>query len=196
MASNNKVRDSGPSADEFLKPSEELGSALQPSSPSASPSSWGSASSTEEQDLGKCSHCGRTFLSLRLQRHSTVCGRMQGAKRKVFDSSRARAKGTELEQYLNWKEPATAKTEPPRKSTWRQKHESFIRTLRHARQVQQVIARGGNPSDLPPILPAENPDYVQCPHCSRHFAPKVAERHIPKCKTIKNRPPPPRRHNS
>ncbi|XP_075804653.1 zinc finger C2HC domain-containing protein 1C isoform X2 [Microtus pennsylvanicus] len=197
MASNNKVRDSGPPADEFLKPSEELGSALQASSPSASPSSLGSGSSTEEPELSKCSHCGRSFLSLRLQRHSTVCGKMQGSKRKVFDSSRARAKGTELEQYLNWKGPATAaKTEPPRKSTWRQKHESFIRTLRHARQVQQVIARGGNPSDLPPILPAENPDYVQCPHCSRHFAPKVAERHIPKCKTIKNRPPPPRRHDS
>lgn len=109
MASNNKVRDSGPSADEFPKPSEELGSALQPSSLSASPSSWGSASSTEEPELGKCSHCGRTFLSLRLQRHSTVCGRMQGSKRKVFDSSRARAKGTELEQYLNWKGPATTK---------------------------------------------------------------------------------------
>lgn len=109
MASNNKVRDSGPSADEFPKPSEELGSALQPSSLSASPSSWGSASSTEEPELGKCGHCGRTFLSLRLQRHSTVCGRMQGSKRKVFDSSRARAKGTELEQYLNWKGPATTK---------------------------------------------------------------------------------------
>lgn len=93
--------------------------------------------------------------------------------------------------------PFTLQAEPPpRKSTWRQRHESFIRTLRHARQVQQVIARGGDPSDLPSILPAENPDYVQCPHCSRHFAPKVAERHIPKCKTIKNRPPPPRRHDS
>ena len=86
--------------------------------------------------------------------------------------------------------------EPPQKSNWRQKHESFIRTLRQAREVQQVIAKGGNPSDLPPILPAENPDYIQCPHCSRHFAPKVAERHIPKCKTIKNRPPPPRKHYS
>lgn len=196
MASNNRTRDSGPAADEFSQPSEELGSALPASSLSGRPDSSGSSASTEEPELGKCSHCGRTFLSLRLQRHSTVCGRVQGSKRKVFDSSRARAKGTELEQFLNWKGPDTAKTEPPRKSTWRQKHESFIRTLRHARQVQQVIARGGNPSDLPPVLPAENPDYVQCPHCSRHFAPKVAERHIPKCKTIKNRPPPPRRHDS
>lgn len=92
--------------------------------------------------------------------------------------------------------PFTLQAEPPQKSNWRQKHESFIRTLRQAREVQQVIAKGGNPSDLPPILPAENPDYVQCSHCSRHFAPKVAERHIPKCKTIRNRPPPPRKHNS
>nr|BAC29503.1 unnamed protein product [Mus musculus] len=201
MASNSKIRDqdAGPSADAFFQPAEELGSTLQESSRSGTPGSSGSSSSTEEPELAKCSHCGRSFLSLRLQRHSTVCGKMQGSKRKVFDSSRARAKGTELEQYLNWRGPATAKAEtppPPRKSTWRQKHESFIRTLRHARQVQQVIARGGNPSDLPSILPADNPDYVQCPHCSRHFAPKVAERHIPKCKTIKNRPPPPRRHDS
>lgn len=196
MASNRKVRDSATPAEEFSKPSEELGSTPQASSLSGTPASSESSSSTEEPELGKCSYCGRTFLWLRLQRHSAVCGKMQGSRRKVFDSSRARAKGTELEQFLNWKGPATAKTEPPRKSTWRQKHESFIRTLRHARQVQQVIARGGNPSDLPPVLPAENPDYVQCLHCSRHFAPKVAERHIPKCKTIKNRPPPPRRYDS
>lgn len=200
MASNSKIRDhdSGlSSADAGFQPAEELGNALRASSLSRTPGSSGSSSSTEEPKLAKCSHCGRSFLSLRLQRHSTVCGKMQGSKRKVFDSSRARAKGTELEQYLNWRGPAPAKAEPPpRKSTWRQRHESFIRTLRHARQVQQVIARGGDPSDLPSILPAENPDYVQCPHCSRHFAPKVAERHIPKCKTIKNRPPPPRRHDS
>ncbi|XP_036061350.1 zinc finger C2HC domain-containing protein 1C [Onychomys torridus] len=196
MASNNRIPDAGPSADEISQPSEEPGSALRASCPPGRPDSSGSSASTEEPELGKCGHCGRSFLLLRLQRHSTVCGRAQGAKRKVFDSSRARAKGTELEQYLNWKGPDPAKTEPPRKSTWRQKHESFIRTLRHARQVQQVIARGGNPSDLPPVLPAENPDYVQCPHCSRHFAPTVAERHIPKCKTLKNRPPPPRRRAS
>nr|XP_045010781.1 zinc finger C2HC domain-containing protein 1C isoform X1 [Jaculus jaculus] len=202
MASNNKIRDraSGPLAEQFPQPSEEVGSALRVSNPSSSlfrtPSSLGSSCSSEAAELGKCHHCGRTFLLLRLERHSTVCGRMQRSKRKVFDSSRARAKGTELEQYLNWKGPATAKVEAPTKSTWRQKHESFIRTLRQARQTQQVIAKGGNPSDLPPTLPAENPDYVQCPHCSRHFAPKVAERHVPKCKTIKNRPPPPRKHDS
>lgn len=200
VASNNKIRDqvSGPSMERFSQPSEVPSSASWGSTRdpglSRGPDDSGASSSTEEPELGECSHCGRKFLLLRLERHSNACSRMQGSKRKVFDSSRARAKGTELEQYLNWKGPASVKAEPPRKSNWRQKHESFIRTLRQAREVQQVIAKGGNPSDLPPIEPAENPDYLQCPHCSRHFAPKVAERHIPKCKTIKNRPPPPRKH--
>ncbi|XP_062037102.1 zinc finger C2HC domain-containing protein 1C [Lepus europaeus] len=198
-ANSNKIKDGvlGPSTEEVSQTSEAPDGAFQglgaDSSPCRAPGSSGSSCS-EEPELGQCSHCGRTFLLLRLERHSNVCSRVQGSRRKVFDSSRARAKGTELEQYLNWKGPASVKPEPPRKSNWRQKHESFIRTLRQAREVQQAIAKGGNPSDLPPILPAENPDYIQCPHCSRHFAPKVAERHVPKCKTIKNRPPPPRKH--
>ncbi|XP_057588165.1 zinc finger C2HC domain-containing protein 1C [Hippopotamus amphibius kiboko] len=202
VASNNKIRDrvSGPLKGKFCQASEAPLRALWRSTSNSSlpraPDSLGSSCSTEEPELGECSHCGRKFLLLRLERHSNICCRMQGSKRKVFDSSRARAKGTELEQYLNWKGPVSVKAEPPHKSNWRQKHESFIRTLRQAREVQEVIAKGGNPSDLPPILPTENPDYIQCPHCSRHFAPKVAERHIPKCKTIKNRPPPPRKHYS
>ncbi|KAM5274674.1 zinc finger C2HC domain-containing protein 1C [Ctenodactylus gundi] len=200
VASNNKIRDQALAPPvEFFWPLEEPSSTMQgftSSRPSRAPGSSGSSCPAEEPELGKCSYCGRTFLLLRLERHSAVCSRMKGSKRKVFDSSRARAKGTELEQYLNWKGPTSDKVEPPRKSNWRQRHESFIRTLRQAREVQQVIAKGGNPSDLPPIQPAENPDYVQCPHCSRRFAPKVAERHIPKCKTIKNRPPPPRKHDN
>lgn len=201
VANNNKIRDQASGqVKKFSQPTEAPGSAWPGSTSnsnlSRAPHSSGSSCSTEEPELGKCSHCGRKFLLLRLERHSNVCSRMQGSKRKVFDSSRARAKGTELEQYLNWKGPASVKAEAPRKSNWRQKHESFIRTLRQAREVQRVIAKGGNPADLPPILPAENPDYIQCPHCSRHFAPKVAERHIPKCKTIKNRPLPPRKHSS
>nr|XP_001098038.3 zinc finger C2HC domain-containing protein 1C isoform X1 [Macaca mulatta] len=202
VASNNKIRDrvSEPSMEKFSPPSETPGGALQGSARNSSlsmaPDSSGSSGSTEEPQLGECSHCGRKFLLFRLERHSNICSRIQGSKRKVFDSSRARAKGTELEQYLNWKGPASAKAEPPRKNNWRQKHESFIHTLRQAREVQQVTAKGENRSHLPPILPAENPDYIQCPHCSHHFAPKVAEQHIPKCKTIKNRPPPPRKHYS
>ncbi|XP_055989757.1 zinc finger C2HC domain-containing protein 1C [Sorex fumeus] len=202
VANNNRMQDqgSGPLMDTlFFQPSEAaLGAgqgSFSNSSLSRASDSSSSDCSTREPELGECIHCGRRFLLPRLERHSNICSRMQASKRKVFDSSRARAKGTELEEYLNWKGSAAfVKAEPPPKSNWRQKHESFIRTLRQAREIQQVIAKGGKPSELPPIPPAENPDYVQCPHCSRHFAPKVAERHVPKCKTIKNRPPPPRKH--
>lgn len=115
VTNNNKIRDqaSGQVNEKFPQPPEVPGSALPgPTSNSnwfRAPHSSGSSCSTGEPELGKCSHCGRNFLLLRLERHSNVCSRMQGSKRKVFDSSRARAKGTELEQYLNWKGPASVK---------------------------------------------------------------------------------------
>lgn len=50
---------------------------------------------------------------------------------------------------------------------------------------------GGRLADLPPPPVSVNPDYVQCPHCGRNYAPNVAERHIPKCVNIQNKPRPP-----
>ncbi|XP_075704630.1 uncharacterized protein LOC142710028 [Rhinoderma darwinii] len=140
------------------------------------------------QQLVPCLWCGRRFTEHRLQRHRAVCERTHGATRKVFDSSKARAKGTDLEQYLH---KGRAPAPQVREIGWRQKHESFLRTIRQARVVQDVVARGGKISDLPPHPPQENPDYVACPHCSRRFAPRAAERHIPKCENIKSRPRPP-----
>ncbi|NXA50391.1 ZC21C protein, partial [Nothocercus julius] len=200
VASNSKIRE--------RKPAEDLGSSSEPvSKHSPSPSAlsdqesgdhpasellYTQATSTVEQgELGRCSFCGRKFLCTRLEKHTNICSKSQGSKRKVFDSSKARARGTELEQYRQWKSSESPQDEPPRRSNWRQKHESFIQTLRQARRVQHVLSKGGKVSELPPLPPVENPDYVSCPYCSRRFAPKVAERHIPKCKTIKHRPPPP-----
>ncbi|XP_040188751.1 zinc finger C2HC domain-containing protein 1C isoform X2 [Rana temporaria] len=144
-----------------------------------------------EEDLVPCDLCGRRFMVHRLEKHMQVCQKMLNSKRKVFDSSKARAKGTDLEQYLHTK--GRTKDPPPqvKGSSWRQKHESFIRNIRQARVVQDVVSKGGKPSDVPPPPPDENPDYVTCPHCSRRFAPRPAERHIPMCATIKNRPCPP-----
>lgn len=80
---------------------------------------------------------------------------------------------------------------PPRKNNWKQKHEALIRIMSQARQAQQTLTKERKVSDLPPLPPIENSDYVACTYCRRKFAPRVAERHIPKCKNIKNRPPPP-----
>ncbi|NXF47043.1 ZC21C protein, partial [Oceanites oceanicus] len=200
VASNSKIRDRIPM--EHLGSCSELALKCSPSPsalsdrdssnhPPAEVLYMQTATAVEQGGLGQCSFCGRKFLCTRLEKHTSICGKSQGSKRKVFDSSRARARGTELEQYQQWKSSERPQNKPPRKNNWRQKHEVFIQTLRQARQVQQVLSKGGKVSDLPPLPPIENPDYVACPYCRRRFAPQAAERHIPKCKTIKNRPPPP-----
>ncbi|XP_066043001.1 zinc finger C2HC domain-containing protein 1C [Chamaea fasciata] len=150
------------------------------------------AASAAEQVLGQCSFCKRKFLCTRLEKHMSICGKNQVSKRKVFDSRKARARGTELEQYQQWKSSRSPQSKtPPRKNNWKQKHEALIHTMSQARQGQQTLAKGRKVSDLPPLPPNENPDRVACTYCGRKFAPQVAERHIPKCKNIKNRPPPP-----
>ncbi|XP_019407354.1 PREDICTED: zinc finger C2HC domain-containing protein 1C isoform X1 [Crocodylus porosus] len=202
VASNNKIRDHIPLESLASRPELVLNYSQAPSAAAlshqdlshyqaAEPLYVQAPTAAEQGELGQCGLCRRQFLCFRLEKHMNICSKNQGSKRKVFDSSKARAKGTELEQFRQWKASDIPQDEPPQTNNWRQKHEYFIRTLRQARQVQQVLSRGGKLSDLPPLSPVENPDYVSCPHCSRRFAPKVAERHIPKCKTIKNRPPPP-----
>ncbi|NXL90402.1 ZC21C protein, partial [Alectura lathami] len=199
-ASNNKIRDRAPV--QRLASCSEPASKHSPS-PSA-PSDHGcgdhlpaemqymtAASPMEQGELRQCSYCGRKFLCTRLKKHMSICSKSQGSKRKVFDSSKARARGTDVEAFRQWKSSERPQDSPPRRNNWRQKHEAFIQTLRQARQVQQVLSKGGKVSSLPPLPPIENPDYVACPYCRRRFAPQVAERHVPKCKNIKSRPPPP-----
>ena len=77
----------------------------------------------------------------------------------------------------------TAVTTKP-SGNWRSKHEDFIKTIRAAKEMQAHLAKGGKLSDLPPPPPSENPDYVQCPHCSRRFNGAAAARHIPLCKNM------------
>ncbi|NWX37571.1 ZC21C protein, partial [Notiomystis cincta] len=149
-------------------------------------------SAGEQQGLRQCSFCKRKFLCTRLEKHMSICGKKQDSKRKVFDSSKARTRGTELEQYQRQKSSKSPQSKtPPRKNNWKQKHEALIHIVSQARQVQQILTKGGKASDLPPLPPIENPDYVACTYCGRKFAPRAAERHIPKCKNIRNRPPPP-----
>uniref|UniRef100_A0A8B9LXR6 Zinc finger C2HC-type containing 1C n=1 Tax=Accipiter nisus TaxID=211598 RepID=A0A8B9LXR6_9AVES len=200
VASNSKIRDHEPM--EHLASCSKLGPKCSPSPSALLDRKSGdhlsaevlymqAASAVEQGELRQCSFCGRKFLSTRLEKHTSICSKSQGSKRKAFDSSKARARGTELEEYQQWKSSERPQNTPPRRNNWRQKHEVFIQTLRQARQVQQVLSKGGKVSDLPPLPPIENPEYVACPYCRRRFAPQAAERHIPKCKTIKNRPPPP-----
>ncbi|XP_050831551.1 zinc finger C2HC domain-containing protein 1C [Serinus canaria] len=160
--------------------------------PSAEMPHMQAASAVEEEGFGQCSFCKRKFLCARLEKHMSICGKNQDSKRKVFDSSKARARGTELEKYQQQKSSRSPQSKtPPRKNNWKQKHEALIHIMSQARQVDQILSKERKVSGLPPLPPIENPDYVACTYCGRKFAPRVAERHIPKCKNIRNRPPPP-----
>ncbi|KAM3670390.1 zinc finger C2HC domain-containing protein 1C [Ammospiza maritima maritima] len=162
--------------------------------PSAEMPHMQAASAVEQEGFGQCSFCKRKFLCERLEKHMSICGKNQDSKRKVFDSSKARARGTELEQYQQQQQQSSRSPQsktPPRKNNWKQKHEALMHIMSQARQVEQTLAKGSKVSGLPPLPPIDNPDYIACTYCGRKFAPRAAERHIPKCKNIRNRPPPP-----
>ena len=55
-----------------------------------------------------------------------------------------------------------------------------------------MVARGEDPRQANiPGYNSEPSDYVRCPHCSRTFSPQAAERHIPRCQHVVNKPRPP-----
>lgn len=54
--------------------------------------------------------------------------------------------------------------------------------------MKAIQAKGGNLSNLPPPPKSNYDHYVECKYCGRKYAPDVAERHIPKCANIVNKP--------
>ncbi|KAL1376712.1 hypothetical protein pipiens_016737 [Culex pipiens pipiens] len=160
--------------------------------------------------MARCSVCGRNFAEDRVAKHMEICRKTKSKKRKVFDVTKHRVQGTDAEKYVlrKGKTGAAASSSSKKsisgpaastaaaatsggKGDWRRKHEEFIAAIRAAKEMKAYLAKGGKLSDLPPPPPSENPDYVQCPHCSRRFNQTAAERHIPKCKTMLHNKPKP-----
>uniref|UniRef100_UPI0037E8F0BF zinc finger C2HC domain-containing protein 1A n=1 Tax=Semicossyphus pulcher TaxID=241346 RepID=UPI0037E8F0BF len=137
------------------------------------------------ENLVPCNTCQRCFFPKVLEKHAKICQKAAAKKRKVFDSSRQRAEGTEISTLKPIKpksqsSSSTVKAEPPKKqSNWRKKHEDFIATIRSAKNVTQAIKDGGPLPPPPP--PTYDPDYVQCPYCQRRFNESAADRHIKFC---------------
>ncbi|CAL1596787.1 unnamed protein product [Knipowitschia caucasica] len=129
-----------------------------------------------DQDLLQCNICNRSFLPKVLEKHIKLCQKQAAKRRKVFDSSRQRAEGTDISTL----KPLKPKAEPPKKpNNWRRKHEDFIAAIRAARSVTRGV-KDGAPLPPPPP-PSYDPDYVQCPYCQRRFNENAADRHIKFC---------------
>ncbi|XP_044264716.1 zinc finger C2HC domain-containing protein 1C isoform X2 [Tribolium madens] len=144
-------------------------------------------------DLNECRFCNRRFAADRLEVHESICGKTAKKKRKIYDATKHRVEGTELEQYVRkgHKNLSSKSSRQAPKKDWRRTHEEFINAIRAAKMAQAHVAKGGKLADLPPPPPSSNPDYVQCPHCGRKFNEAAAERHIPKCATYEfNKPKP------
>lgn len=75
-----------------------------PATPRAPSSAKPSASQTPKSsvvrdDLDECKFCGRRFASDRLGTHESICGKTAQKKRKIYDATKHRVQGTEMEQY-------------------------------------------------------------------------------------------------
>lgn len=129
-------------------------------------------------NLVPCRRCGRTFNADRLGKHERVCkGERVGMKPK---------------HQVESVKPQPSKMKPNfgvgKKAKWQIQHEEFQAALKAMRQMKAIQQKGGKISDLPPPPPSNYDHYVQCRHCGRKYAPDVAERHIPKCANIINKP--------
>ncbi|XP_076017651.1 zinc finger C2HC domain-containing protein 1C-like [Genypterus blacodes] len=134
----------------------------------------------DDLQLLPCSICNRKFAPDRLEKHVQVCEKLKNGNRKVFNAYAHRTKGTALEDYLK----IHTRSQTPEGRSVRQDHAAKGRNQPQGR----LPAGPGEPKEK---IKA-NGNRVTCPHCSRHFAPEPAERHIPKCRLVKSRPPPPR----
>ncbi|XP_014662877.1 PREDICTED: zinc finger C2HC domain-containing protein 1A-like [Priapulus caudatus] len=101
----------------------------------------GEAPDVSNITLIPCRICGRTFAEPTLVKHEVVCKKNAAKRRKVFDSGKMRALGSDIPLNKVLKPNQKPKPEKPKKSNWRQQHEEFIAAIR--------AAKGGNEGPPP-----------------------------------------------
>ena len=118
-----------------------------------------------------CRYCKRKFLLERIEVHQQAC-EWASKKRPVFDISKKR---------LAFPNESRSKNSPKRSpnvlkypnSKWQKQHIHLLQSLRESKSISAYL------------------EYIRCQHCSRKFAPNIAENHIEICKNILNKPKPP-----
>lgn len=66
----------------------------------------------------------------------------------------------------------------PAADSWKAKHSEFQASIQYAKKLTALQKQGVPLSSIAPPPPSTNPDYIQCPHCSRRFNQTAAERHV------------------
>ena len=148
--------------------------------PDAYPPAGGNDYGDEDGELANCSICDRRFNIDRLAKHESVCRKQQASEAKR--QKRIAAKQAKLPQPGSQKSANT--------DAWKAKHNEFQSAIQYAKKLAAMQKAGKSLANLPPPPRSENPDYVQCPHCSRRFNQQAADRHIPACANTINKPKP------
>ena len=73
-----------------------------PSSTSSTPARRSLFAPKPRDDLVACKNCGRNFADDRIEKHEEICIKTmaKAKKRKVFDMTKARVKGTDAAKYV------------------------------------------------------------------------------------------------
>ncbi|GFR40425.1 hypothetical protein Agub_g999 [Astrephomene gubernaculifera] len=71
---------------------------------------------------------------------------------------------------------------------WKAQSNALRQAMQQMRQVGAALARGEDIRNIPHVPSAPDPSLVQCPTCGRRFNAQAAERHIPRCSSIVNKP--------
>ncbi len=77
---------------------------------------------------------------------------------------------------------------PQKDEKWKVQSNELREAMKQMRAIKAFEQKGGKLSDLPPPPKSNYDHYVDCQYCGRKFAQDVAERHIPKCANIVNKP--------
>lgn len=173
-----------PAKKSFAAPNKQLNTSLRRNQnlPKAPP-----PPDDANDDRVECAYCHRRFASDRIGKHEEVCARMSTKKKKVFDASKQRLRGTEAAAYA--KKAAAYEPQRPKPSKYKAEHQKLVESLRAARKYQayEKAREEGRAVGPPPELPKyeiEDDDRVQCPHCGRKFGAEAAQRHISVCERM------------
>ncbi|XP_049299882.1 uncharacterized protein DDB_G0283357-like isoform X6 [Anopheles funestus] len=138
-------------------------------------------------ELQPCPICQRKFAPASLNKHISICERVQTKKRKPFDSSRQRREGTELASYLPKNFGLPQKTVSSSNEAIPVRKLSLSKTPTFERKEFSPTAMSTSmpsaASTPKPVLKRSMSQQNEpCPYCERCFGMKAYDRHVEWCR--------------
>jgi hypothetical protein len=127
---------------------------------------------TAEEVRAPCSQCGRMFNEMSLVVHARVCKKVFSARKPAPDSP---AKSVLAPSPGSAAGGAASSNNV---SKWR----------RQSAELRNALSRVQPTTPATPATDDGDDGMVQCPHCERRFSEKAAERHVPRCTSIRSKP--------